>query len=159
MSFDIQKIKSLIAVAAQAQVDELELSQNGVDVRIQRFAQAVNAVVGTTGATSYPVLTAAVVPSSPINAAQVTEPSQPSAALQILKATMAGTFYRSVTPGSHALINAGDNVKVGSVVGVLESMKIMNEIESEHQGRIKRVLCDNGELVSAGQPLFEIEEC
>ena len=71
---------------------------------------------------------------------------------------MAGTFYRSVTPGGGALVNAGDSIDAGTVVGVLESMKIMNEIESESQGRIKRVLCDNGELVSAGQPLFEIEE-
>lgn len=153
MSFDIEKIKSLIAVAAQAQVDELELSQNGVDVRIQRFADVADvenvpvAVVPT-----LPVVQQTPVPSA------VAVPAQANVALQILKAPMAGTFYRSVTPGASALVNEGDSIDAGTVVGVLESMKIMNEIESEAQGRIKRVLCDNGELVSAGQPLFEIEE-
>lgn len=153
MSFDIEKIKSLIATAARAQVDELELSQNGVDVRIQRFAEVADVA-------NVPV---AVVPTLPV-AQQTPVPSavavsaQASVALQILRAPMAGTFYRSVTSGGGALVNAGDNIDAGTVVGVLESMKIMNEIESEAQGRIKRVLCDNGELVSAGQPLFEIEE-
>ena len=156
MSFDIEKIKSLIAVAAQAQVDELELSQNGVDVRIQRFAD----VVGVADLEKVPVAvvqTLPVVPQTPVPSA-VAMPAQASVALQILKAPMAGTFYRSVTPGGGALVNAGDSIGAGTVVGVLESMKIMNEIESETQGCIKRVLCDNGELVSAGQPLFEIEE-
>ena len=124
MSFDIEKIKSLIAVAAEAQVDELELSQNGVDVRIQRFADVVDAA----------------------DLEKV-----PVAAVQTLPVVQQA-------PGGGALVNAGDSIDAGTVVGVLEAMKIMNEIESEAQGRIKRVLCDNGELVSAGQPLFEIEE-
>ena len=156
MSFDIEKIKSLIAVAAEAQVDELELSQNGVDVRIQRFADVVDAAdlekVPVAAVQTLPVVQQAPAPSA------VAMPAQASVALQIRKAPMAGTFYRSVTPGGGALVNAGDSIDAGTVVGVLESMKIMNEIESEAQGRIKRVLCDNGELVSAGQPLFEIEE-
>ena len=156
MSFDIEKIESLIAVAAEAQVDELELSQNGVDVRIQRFADVVDAAdlekVPVAAVQTLPVVQQAPAPSA------VAMPAQASVALQILKAPMAGTFYRSVTPGGGALVNAGDSIDAGTVVGVLESMKIMNEIESEAQGRIKRVLCDNGELVSAGQPLFEIEE-
>ena len=156
MSFDIEKIKSLIAVAAEAQVDELELSQNGVDVRIQRFADGAD-VADLVKVPVAAVPTSPVVQQTPVLSA-VAMPAQASVALQILKAPMAGTFYRSVTPGGGALVNEGDSIDAGTIVGVLESMKIMNEIESETQGRIKRVLCDNGELVSAGQPLFEIEE-
>ena len=156
MSFDIEKIKSLIAVAAVAQVDELELSQNGVDVRIQRFADGAD-VADLVKVPVTAVPTSPVAKQTPVLSA-VAMPAQANVALQILKAPMAGTFYRSVTPGGGALVNAGDSIDAGTVVGVLESMKIMNEIESETQGRIKRVLCDNGELVSAGQPLFEIEE-
>ena len=153
MSFDIEKIKSLIAVAAEAQVDELELSQNGVEVRIQRFVDVADVVnMPVVAVPTLPVVQQTPAPSA------VAAPAQASVALQLLKAPMAGTFYRSVTPGASALVNAGDSIDAGTVVGVLESMKIMNEIESESQGRIKRVLCDNGELVSAGQPLFEIEE-
>ncbi|MDR2335473.1 acetyl-CoA carboxylase biotin carboxyl carrier protein [Diaphorobacter ruginosibacter] len=152
MSFDIEKIKSLIAVAAEAQLDELELSQNGVDVRIQRFADGADVPVAAVQTSSVVQQASTASPST------VAAPAQASIALQILKAPMAGTFYRSVTPGGGALVNAGDSIDAGTVVGVLESMKIMNEIESETQGRVKRVLCDNGELVSAGQPLFEIEE-
>ena len=151
MSFDIEKIKSLIATAAQAQVDELELAEHGVEVRIQRHAGAVCAVEAN----------AIPAPSTELPAASEAKPVDlpVNAALQIIKATMAGTFYRSVTPGGSALVKDGDAVEAGTVLGVLESMKIMNEIESEQRGRVRRVLCDNGELVKAGQPLFELEEC
>lgn len=152
MPLDIEKIKSLIAVAAQAQLDELELSQNGVDVRIERYGYAANSARSMGDLAALPPIP--VMPPSNEVAQE-----QASVALQILKAPMAGTFYRAVTPGGNPFVDAGDHVDAGTVVAVLESMKIMNEIESEQAGRIKRVLCNNGELVTAGQPLFEIEEC
>ena len=155
MSFDIEKIKSLITVAAQAQVDELELSQSGLDIRVQRYVEVLNA---SSRRSHEPELGAAIAP-APVHSLVSTEPASTKTGLHILKASMAGTFYRSVNPDAGPLVNVGDSVNAGTVVGVLESMKIINEIESELSGRIKRVLCDNGDLVSAGQPLFEIEEC
>ena len=79
--------------------------------------------------------------------------------LDPLTAFMAGTFYRSITPGGEPLVQEGAAVAPGTVLGVLESMKIMNEISSESQGIVKRILCENAQVVSAGQPLFELQEC
>ena len=155
MSFDIEKIKSLIAVAAQAQVDELELSQNGVDIRIQQFADVAD-VADLEKVPVAVVQTLPVVQQTPVPSA-VAMPAQASVALQILKAPMAGTFYRSVTPGGGALVNAGDSIDAGTVVAVLEAMKIMNEIEADKAGTITKVMVSNGQAVEYGQPLFIIE--
>ncbi len=155
MAFDIEKIKSLIVVAAQAQVDVLELSQDGVDVCIQRLADPAGGLAPRSTAIAVAAVPSQVHMDIPVPAKADAAALQ--APLQLARAPMAGTFYRSVTPGGQALVNVGDSVDAGAILGVLESMKMMNEIESEHSGRVKRVLCDDGALVSAGQPLFELE--
>ena len=156
MAFDIENIKSLITVAAQAQVDELEFSHNGVDVRIQRCAGPVGDFLPLHEPVAVAAQPALVHTDAPAGAGAVSAAAE--LPLHMVKAAMAGTFYRCVTPGGQVLVNEGDSVDVGTVLGVLESMKMMNEIESEHRGRIRRILCSDGELVSTGQPLFELEE-
>jgi len=68
-----------------------------------------------------------------------------------------GTFYRSSSPDKPAYVEAGDMVKKGQVLCIIEAMKLMNEIESETAGKIVQVLVDNGAPVEYGQPLFVIE--
>lgn len=145
--FDIERVTSLIAAAAQAQVDELELSEAGLDVRIVRRVDGA-----APAAAAAPV----AVPAVPLPALVATPAAAP---LRTLKAAMAGNFYRALTPDGAPLVEEGASVEPGTVLGILESMKIMNEIESECRARIQRVLCGNGELVAAGQPLFELQEC
>lgn len=149
---DMERVLSLIAAAAQAQVDELELSEAGLNVRILRRADGSAAL-----ATPEPV---------PLVSASAAAAEQPAAApapaavpLRTVRAAMAGNFYRALTPDAAPLVEEGASVEPGAVLGVLESMKIMNEIESECRARLLRVLCGNGEFVAAGQPLFELQEC
>lgn len=148
--FDMERVKALIAAAAQAQVDELELSEAGLQVHIVRLVDGPSAP-----AAPLPVSGAAVAPAvlAPAGAAVADAP------LRTLRAAMAGNFYRAPTPGGAPLVEEGASVEPGTVLGILESMKIMNEIESECRARIVRVLCGDGELVAAGQPLFELQEC
>ena len=70
---------------------------------------------------------------------------------------MVGTFYRSASPGSDPFIEIGSTVKVGDPVCIIEAMKIMNEIEADAAGTIREILCENGQAVEFGQPLFVIE--
>jgi acetyl-CoA carboxylase biotin carboxyl carrier protein len=68
-----------------------------------------------------------------------------------------GTFYRSASPGGKALVDVGSDVKEGEAVCIIEAMKIMNEIESDTSGKVTRILCENGQAVEFGQPLFIVE--
>ncbi len=70
---------------------------------------------------------------------------------------MVGTFYRSSSPGGKPLVEVGSAVKEGEAICIIEAMKIMNEIEADLTGTITRILCENGQPVEFGQPLFHIE--
>ena len=70
---------------------------------------------------------------------------------------MVGTFYRSATPGAKSFVEIGDAVKEGETLCIIEAMKILNEIESDKTGTVRRILADNGQAVEYGQPLFIIE--
>lgn len=77
--------------------------------------------------------------------------------LYILKSPLVGTFYRAPSPESPPYVEVGDDVKKGQVLCIIEAMKIMNEIESEVQGKIVEIMVKNAEPVEFGQPLFKIE--
>ena len=70
---------------------------------------------------------------------------------------MVGTFYRSSSPGAKSFVDIGSVVKEGETICIIEAMKILNEIEADKSGTITRILCDNGQAVEYGQPLFTIE--
>ena len=70
---------------------------------------------------------------------------------------MVGTFYRAASPGAKAFVDIGDDVKEGATVCIIEAMKIMNEIEADCSGKVLRMLCENGQAVEFGQPLFILE--
>jgi len=70
---------------------------------------------------------------------------------------MVGTFYRASSPGGKPLVDIGSEVKEGEAVCIIEAMKIMNEIEADKVGKVIRVLCENGQAVEFGQPLFIVE--
>jgi len=70
---------------------------------------------------------------------------------------MVGTFYRSASPGAKAFVEVGSEIKEGDPICIIEAMKIMNEIEADKSGVVKQILCENGQAVEYGQPLFIIE--
>ena len=81
----------------------------------------------------------------------------PEPAGRVIKSPMVGTFYRSASPGSKAFVEIGDPIKEGEPVCIIEAMKIMNEIEADCDGKVLRILCENGQAVEFGQPLFIVE--
>ena len=74
-----------------------------------------------------------------------------------MKSPTPGTFYRSSSPGGKPFVEVGSEVKEGEPVCIIEAMKIMNEIEADKAGKITKILCENGQAVEFGQPLFVVE--
>jgi acetyl-CoA carboxylase biotin carboxyl carrier protein len=91
-------------------------------------------------------------PPAPIAAAEA-PPDQG----HVVKSPMVGTFYRSASPGAEAFAEVGTVVKEGDAICIIEAMKIMNEIEADKAGTVKQILCEDGQAVEFGQPLFIIE--
>ena len=74
-----------------------------------------------------------------------------------VKSPMVGTFYRAASPGAKSFVEVGSQVKEGETICIIEAMKILNEIEADKAGTITQILCENGQAVEYGQPLFMIE--
>ena len=115
-------------------------------------------------AASHTALGPAMVAPAPAPAAAAPAPkaaAEPAAAPaetgHAVKSPMVGTFYRSANPGAKAFAQIGDAIKEGDPICIIEAMKIMNEIEADRSGTVARILCENGQAVEFGQPLFIIE--
>lgn len=159
---DLRKLKTLIDLVADSNISELEITEADGKVRIVKAdphlaaAAAAAAAVQLAPAAPLAVATAPAVPRTEV-AAPVPAPVEPAETGHVVKSPMVGTFYRSASPGGKALVEAGSSVKAGEPVCIIEAMKIMNEIEADQSGTITKILCENGQAVEFGQPLFMIE--
>jgi len=151
---DLRKLKTLIDLVSDSNVSELEITEAEGKVRIVKGGGAVvhsyaPAPVYAQSAPSAPGPSPAAVAAAP--AAVEVAPGH------TVKSPMVGTFYRSSSPGAKAYVDVGSTVKEGETICIIEAMKILNEIEADKSGTITRILCDNGQAVEYGQPLFIIE--
>ncbi len=145
---DLRKLKTLIDLVAESGIAELEVTEGEDKVRIVKTAAAAPAPaqapmpVGATLAGAAP-------------AAAPTGAEEPPG--HVVKSPMVGTFYRSPSPGAPEFIEQGAVVKPGDTLCIIEAMKLLNEIEAEVGGTVKKILVENGQPVEYGQPLFIIE--
>jgi acetyl-CoA carboxylase biotin carboxyl carrier protein len=95
-------------------------------------------------------------PAGTTPAAPAAEPV-PTANIRIVKAPLTGVFYGASSPGSPPFLTVGQHVAVGQVIGLIEAMKLFNEIKSDQAGRVLRIVAETGKLVKAKQPLIEVE--
>ena len=159
---DLRKLKTLIDLVSESSISELEITEAEGKVRIVKAMPTQAAMPqnyglahpGAAGATPGFLQGSSAV-GSPSPASMPAEP--PPAEVRSVKSPMVGTFYRSASPGAKAFVDVGTEIKAGQPVCIVEAMKIMNEIESELDGRIVKVLCENGQAVEFGQPLFIVE--
>ena len=149
---DLRKLKKLIDLVEESGIAELEITEGEEKVRITRTQQNSQPVY-MGGMPNYAPQQAA--PAAPVVVA--TAPAAPAAPEgQIVKSPMVGTFYRSSSPGSKTFVEVGQNVNAGDTLCIIEAMKLLNEIESDHSGVIKAILIENGQPVEYGEPLFII---
>jgi acetyl-CoA carboxylase biotin carboxyl carrier protein len=126
-------------------VRELELRRDGMRVRVE-------AVPGPAAAAAVPGASPA--PPGGLTAAA---PPQPGTEARTVNAPLTGIFYRAPSPQAPPLVQVGSVIAAGDVIGLIEAMKLFNEIRSTAAGRVKRVVAENGQLVRAHQPLLELE--
>lgn len=148
---DLRKLKTLIDLVSESNISELEITEAEGKVRI------VKAGLAAAPAAMSPAPPAPM----PVEAPRAVAPAEPEAPAEpaghVVTSPMVGTFYRASSPGGKPLVEVGSSVKEGEPVCIIEAMKIMNEIEATHGGTITKVLCENGQPVEFGQPLFVIE--
>ena len=147
---DLRKLKTLIDLVSESNVSELEITEAEGKVRIVKGGGAMVQQVAPTTMIAAPSMPAA----APAAAAPV--PVEAPAG-HIVKSPMVGTFYRSASPGAKPFVEIGAQVKEGETICIIEAMKILNEIETDKAGTITQILCENGQAVEYGQPLFIIE--
>ncbi len=152
---DLRKLKTLIDLVSESNISELEITEADGKVRIVKSDPAA--------AVAQPVYAAApaapaMVAAAPAAAAAVAAPAAaPVETGHIVKSPMVGTFYRASSPNAKPFADVGQQVKEGEAICIIEAMKIMNEIEADKSGTITKILCENGQAVEFGQPLFVIE--
>ena len=152
---DLRKLKTLIDLVSESNISELEITEAEGKVRIVKATLAAPMVAAAPPA--QPVVATAASLAAASAAAAVAAEAAAEAEGKIVKSPMVGTFYRSASPGAKAFAEIGDAVKVGQAVCIIEAMKIMNEIEADCGGKVLRILCQNGQAVEFGQPLFIVE--
>ena len=155
---DLRKLKTLIDLVSESNISELEITEADGKVRIVKadphaaaagqpmmmYAQQPHAVPQQHG-----MAAATPAAAAPAEAAAETR--------HIVKSPMVGTFYLSASPAAKPFVEVGSEVKEGEPVCIIEAMKIMNEIDADKAGRVAQILCQNGQAVEYGQPLFVIE--
>lgn len=160
---DFKQIQELIKMINKSNIGELTIEQKDFRVTIRQKEEQITQVVAAP-AVQQPVYT---------TVAQASAPSQPSTSapavdrpkatessttnLVTIKSPMIGTFYRRPTPDKPNFVEVGDEVSSGKVVCIIEAMKLFNEIESEVQGKIVKVLAEDASPVEYDQPLFLVE--
>jgi len=157
---DIKQIQDLIRFVSKSGVNEVSIEQNDFKITI-KTNQAPTYVTATVPVAAAPAPQAvAAAPAEAtvhVNAPADVAPAAESSNYITVKSPMIGTFYRSAGPDKPLFVNVGDEIKPGSVLCIVEAMKLFNEIESEVSGRIVKVLVDNASPVEYDQPLFLVE--
>jgi len=151
---DLRKLKTLIDLVSESNIFELEITEAEGKVRIVKGVPGMMAAPAMMMAAPQPAPLAAPAPAA---LATVAPEAAVAPAGKVIKSPMVGTYYRAASPGAKAFVEVGDTIKEGEPVCIIEAMKIMNEIEADCGGKILRMLCDNGQAVEFGQPLFIVE--
>ena len=171
---DLARIRELLKIVAESDVDEVELEEEGVKIVVRKNAATVMvqpAQMFAPYGVGYPPPVYPPPVSNPPPAALPEAVPAPSATLEepeaeapppatdglLVRAPIVGTFYSAAAPGADPFVRVGELVHPGDVLCIIEAMKLMNEIESEMGGTIRQILVQNAEPVEYDQPLFVIE--
>jgi acetyl-CoA carboxylase biotin carboxyl carrier protein len=152
---DIRKVKKLIELLEESNINEIEIKEGEESVRISRGAGSGPHV--TVPPMAAPAVVApAPAPVAPATATPEAHTAAPAAHGHAVRSPMVGTFYRSPSPDSPAFVEVGQLVALGDVICIVEAMKMMNQIETDKAGIVEAVLVENGQAVEFDQPLVTI---
>ena len=146
---DIRKVKKLMELLEESGMSEIEIKEGEESVKISRY--------GNSPAPSHSFVQQQAPTSLPPVAAAPVIADEPSTVGQSLTSPMVGTYYSAPSPTAKPFITIGQHVKQGDTIGIVEAMKIMNQIEAEKSGIVLQILVKDGEAVEFGQPLIIVE--
>jgi acetyl-CoA carboxylase biotin carboxyl carrier protein len=150
---DLDKIKALIQLLGEHDVSEFQFRDDAMQVKLRIGAPPPVAVPMGMPAMGHPVAQPAPGQAS-LGAAPDSKPVDDG--LVVIESPMVGTFYRASSPGADPYVEVGKHVSRGTTLGIVEAMKLMNEIESEIAGEVVAICAENAQPVQFGQPLFKI---
>ena len=145
---DIRKIKKLIELIEESDIAEIEITEGEESIRISRISST---------AVAPPVAIAAASPVTASTATPTIENTDVAINGHTVKSPMVGTFYGAASPEASAFVKVGQKVSEGETLCIIEAMKILNQIESDKSGIIKKIMVENAQPVEYDQPLFIIE--
>lgn len=146
---DVQEMISLIKAVSDYGMTELKLDNGTVKLSLKK--ECTDSAVRVSEERSSVVLAEQETMNTQVQAAQVVFSSE-----DVVVSPLVGTFYSASSPEAESFVKVGDTVKKGQVLGIIEAMKLMNEIESEYDGVVEAILVKNEDVVEYGQPLFRI---
>jgi len=147
---DLNLIKKLVRIVDTSEITDLEVEENGLRIKIAKKIRGIQTITQPQNSSVFPGQASSMVP---VEEKAVEKPSN----LHEIRSPIVGTFYRAPAPDADAYVNIGDMVSSGTVLCIVEAMKLMNEIESDVSGKIVKILVENGKPVEYNQPLFLIE--
>lgn len=161
---DLKQIKQIIDLMKRSDLTEFAVEEEGFKLKIRRGSNGLPVVSSSSRGSNPPFANVIETATPSVAVAPAVAPAPASApaggdepGITYIKSPMVGTFYRAPSPESKPFADVGTKVVENSVVCIIEAMKIMNEIESDKAGKITKILCENGQAVEFGQPLFVIE--
>ena len=149
---DKNEIRELMRFFDKSDITKLRIKEGDFSIELQKGLE------GTISYAPAPVMAAAPAVSAPVQTSVATSAATPSIDGLTLKSPMVGTFYKSPSPGAEAFAKVGTIVRKGQPIGIIEAMKIMNEIEAEYDCKIIENLVDDGQPVEFDMPLFVVEK-
>jgi len=164
---DLSLVKKLVKLLSESDVDEIEIEEEGKKIRIakhpQRVATPAAPIMWSTEAPRQGgALPEVTVPGSVPTVVQTAVPAPPAATsspnLTEIRSPIVGTFYRAPAPDASPFVQVGSDIQPGTVLCIVEAMKLMNEIESDIAGRVAKVMVENGQPVEYDQVLFLIQK-
>lgn len=152
------EILGLIQAIAASGLDEVFV-ENGYKIKVRRNSEVqVQAMAAPMAVAPAPIYAPSpVAQAAPAPIAEVAAPAAPAANEIIIRSSMVGTFYRSASPNDPNYVSVGDTITKGQVIGLIEAMKLFNEIESDFSGKIVKILVENAAPVEFDQPLLVLE--
>jgi acetyl-CoA carboxylase biotin carboxyl carrier protein len=152
---DISYIKKIIKLVENSSIDELELEEEGSKIRVARNRNS-GVLVQTTS--TMPPAVSSYSPQHEEKAKPIAASVPLDSQYHEVRSPIVGTFYRAPAPDAEPYVEIGQTVKVGSVMCIVEAMKLMNEIESDCNGKVVKIIAENGKPVEYNQLLFLIEK-
>ncbi|WP_299549387.1 acetyl-CoA carboxylase biotin carboxyl carrier protein [uncultured Helicobacter sp.] len=150
---DFKDIKELIKIFDASTLNRLSIAQDTMQIKLEKGMSGVSVSAPVVQATPAPTTQ-----SLPQTAPVASAPAAATPSGDTINSPMVGTFYRCPSPNAPAYVNVGDKVKKGQTLGIIEAMKIMNEIEAEFDCKIVEIIPNDAQPVEYNSPLFVVEK-